>query len=238
MWSTGGRNLGAAVHRGPSTPLSQQGQQDDFFSSRQQSAQGGFRFGNQGNSGQTSQTPSSVTDDFPPLNRSANGELGGMPGLGFGSAPSIHANRTNNGLLNALTGNTRAADGRSPTAIGRPQDQRSPVNEEEGRQNPPGYREDGMASRSSVGDAASSQAVGARNPLGAIGNDPPSAKGKEEEKGRASEVQDPLEGMAPIDKYGLKGLRTLMNNFPDYNSLIIGIDPSSLGLELNSSEYV
>ncbi|KAK3502657.1 hypothetical protein B0T13DRAFT_461356 [Neurospora crassa] len=235
MWSTGARNLGGAVHRGPSTPLSQQGQQDDFFSSRQQSAQGAFRFGNQGNSGQTSQTPSSVTDDFPPLNRSANGELGGMPGLGFGSTPSIHPNRTNNGLLNTLTGNTRTTDGRSPTAIGRPHDQRSPVNEEEGRQKPPVYREDGMASRSSVGDAVS-QAIGTRNPLGAIGNDPPSAKGKEEDRGRTNEVQDPLEGMPAIDKFGLKGLRTLMNNYPDYNSLIIGIDPSSLGLELNSSE--
>lgn len=94
-----------------------------------------------------------------------------------------------------------------------------------------------MASRSSVGDAVS-QAIGTRNPLGAIGNDPPSAKGKEEDRGRTNEVQDPLEGMPAIDKFGLKGLRTLMNNFPDYNSLIIGIDPSSLGLELNSSEYV
>lgn len=235
MWSTGARNLGA-VHRGPSTPLSQQGQQDDFFSSRQQSAQGAFRFGNQGNSGQTSQTPSSVTDDFPPLNRNANGEIGGMPGLGFGSTPSIHPNRTNNSLLNALTGNTRSTDGRSPTAIGRPQDQRSPVNEEEGRQKPPVYREDGMASRSSVGDA--SQAVGSRNPLGAIGNDPPSVKGKEEDKGRASEVQDPLEGMPAIDKYGLKGLRTLMNTYPDYNSMVIGIDPATLNLQVDSSEYV
>ncbi len=75
-------------------------------------------------------------------------------------------------------------------------------------------------------------------PFGAIGNDaPPVSKGKEEERSRSSGVQDPLEGMAPVDKWGLKGLRTLMNNYPDYNALTVGIDPSTLGLDLSTPEY-
>ncbi|EGO59076.1 hypothetical protein NEUTE1DRAFT_39773, partial [Neurospora tetrasperma FGSC 2508] len=176
-------------------------------------------------------------------NRLPNGKLGavsggsgwafgsGMPMGGSPGVPPGSARQLGGGNVSFA----QSLNGRSPTAIGRPHDQRSPVNEEEGRQKPPVYREDGMVSRSSVGDAVS-QAIGTRNPLGAIGNDPPSAKGKEEDRDRTNEVQDPLEGMPAIDKFGLKGLRTLMNNFPDYNSLIIGIDPSSLGLELNSSE--
>ena len=50
-------------------------------------------------------------------------------------------------------------------------------------------------------------------------------------------MQDPLAGMAPIDKFGLKGLRMLMNNYDDYNAMVVGIDPSTLGLDLSSTEY-
>jgi hypothetical protein len=130
-------------------------------------------------------------------------------------------------LLSALSGAaSRTTDVRSPTAIGRPQDPRSPVDEDEPPQKPALYRED------------STDTVGGRNPLGAIGNDPPTGKGKEEEKAPASQVQDPLEGMTPIDKWGLKGLRTLMNNFPDYNALTCGLDPATLGVDMRSTEYV
>ncbi|KAK3379914.1 hypothetical protein B0T24DRAFT_613451 [Lasiosphaeria ovina] len=249
MWSTGGsRNVGGAVHRGSGTPLSQQSQQDDLFvSSRVASNQGSFRFGTQGSAAQTSQTQSSANDEFPPLNRNANGDIGGqdrtanlMSSLGFGSqtttpTSAIHTSRAGNGLLNAVSANSRAAEARSPTSVVRPQDPRSPVGEDEGRQKPPGYREGSMASQSSVGDS-SSQLLGGRNPLGAIGNDPPAGKVKEDDKDRTSDIQDPLEGMAPIDKWGLKGLRTLMNNYPDFNALTCGIDPSVLGLDLNSTD--
>jgi hypothetical protein len=78
--------------------------------------------------------------------------------------------------------------------------------------------------------------VGGRNPLGAIGNDPPTGKGKEEDRSPATQVQDPLEGMAPIDKWGLKGIRTLMNNFPDYNALTCGMDPAALGVDMRATE--
>jgi CCR4-NOT transcription complex subunit 2 len=77
-----------------------------------------------------------------------------------------------------------------------------------------------------------------RNPLGAIGKDAPSGRLAEDGETRAqqTDVQDPLAGMAEIDKWGIKGLRTLMNNYPDYNAMVIGLDPSTLGLDLSSPE--
>ncbi len=98
-----------------------QQQQDDLFNSSSQlpSSQGGFRFGSQNAVGQASQ--SSTVDDFPPLNRNANGDIGQdrgsnlihnvgfggqSNGLGFGSANPPQPSR-NNGLLNALSGSSR-----------------------------------------------------------------------------------------------------------------------------------
>jgi len=224
---------------------SQQSQQDDFFTAaRLSSTQGSFRFGSQANVTPSSQAQSSAAEEFPPLNRNVNGEIGGsdrgaslMSGLAFGSqaaASTIHSSRAGNGLLNALS--ARASETRSPSTIVRPQDPRSPTMDDDPRQKPAAYREDSLASHSSVGDGPG-QLFGNRNPLGAIGNDPPTGKLKEEEKGSLSDIQDPLDGMAAIDKWGLKGLRTLMNNYPDYNALTCGIDPSNLGLNLASTEY-
>ncbi|KAK1759448.1 hypothetical protein QBC47DRAFT_371988 [Echria macrotheca] len=241
MWSSAGsRNMVPASQRGSAMPLpSQQGQQDDFFgTARLPSNQGTFRFGNQS---QAAQGQAAGGDDFPPLNnRPAGGEIGAhdrganlMSGLGFGSqgaTPTAHSSRAGNGLLNAISANTRAAEARSPTAIGRPQDSRSPT-EDDARQKHGGYREDSLAS--SIADNA-----GNRNPLGAIGNDAPSGKQKEDEKAKASEVQDPLEGLSDTDKWGLKGLRHLMNTHPDYNAVMCGMDLNTLGLDLTSKEPI
>ncbi|KAH6635335.1 hypothetical protein B0J18DRAFT_418543 [Chaetomium sp. MPI-SDFR-AT-0129] len=238
MWSTqGSRSVGGGVHRGGGTPISAQSQQEDLFASRLSSNQGPFRFGTQAGGSQAIPAPAGAAEEFPPLNRTANGEIGRqergsnlMSNLGFGTQGSatrstMQANQAGNGLLSALSATSRATDVRSPTAIARPQDQRSPV-EDESRQKPAGYREDSVDS------------VSGRNPLGAIGNDPPTGKGKEEEKTPASQVQDPLEGMAPIDKWGLKGLRTLMNNYADYNALTCGLDPATLGIDMRSTEML
>lgn len=103
----------------------------------------------------------------------------------------------------------------------------------DGRQKAAGHREE-----SSTANEGTSQDPEAQNPLGAIGNVPPAVKANEEEETVGHEVQDPLAGMPPADKWGLKGLRTLMNNYPDYNAMVLGIDPNSLGLDLTSSEYV
>jgi CCR4-NOT transcription complex subunit 2 len=270
------------IQRNQPTPLSSQ--PEDLFSSssRLTSNQGSFRFGNQGSVGQGSQPQPSSIDDFPPLNngsfRNGSDEIGPERGsnmmstLGFGAqaspAPtSLAGNRSGNGLLNALSANTRAAEVRSPDAASasgesnlgfprpttvlhaddttqessRPQDVRSIIGSEESRQKPPGFREDSLASQSSVQDtpAPSSESRNPFNHLGAIGNDAPMSKAKEEDKeDQPPAVHDPLAGMAPIDKWGIKGLRTLMNNYPDYSSAVTGVDPAQFGLSLQSPEYV
>lgn len=75
-----------------------------------------------------------------------------------------------------------------------------------------------------------------RNPLGAIGNDGSAENPRDDLDGQTPEVVDPLAGMAEVDKWGIKGLRTLMNNYPDYHAMVVGMDPSSFGLDMSSQE--
>ncbi|KAJ2905483.1 hypothetical protein MKZ38_005359 [Zalerion maritima] len=138
------------------------------------SAQSSFRFGSQ-------------SDDFPPLSRNANGDIGQerasnlMSFLGNQSASSGPSMRTGNGLLNALSASSSRVQEETP----------------------------------------------APSKLGAIGNDTP----KKEEA-----TANPYDGMSPADKFGIKGLRTLMNNYPDFQALVCGIDPQGLGLDLTSTD--
>lgn len=111
----------------------QQSQQEDLFTSSTQftSNQSSFRFGNQNSVGQSAQ-PSSV-DEFPPLSRNSNGDIGqdrssnmiqnvgfgAQPnGSGFGPSNATSQNRSN-GLLNALSGSSRIPGNRvsSPTTV-------------------------------------------------------------------------------------------------------------------------
>ena len=132
MWSSAGggsRNMSGPIPRNQSLSMSSQQQaQDDPFgqnSSRLQATQSSFRYGNQGNPSPAPQGQSTGNDDpFPPLNRNAGGEIGSeraqnlMSSLGFGAQTgSTPANR-GNGLLNALSANSRASEGRSPPGIG------------------------------------------------------------------------------------------------------------------------
>lgn len=55
-------------------------------------------------------------------------------------------------------------------------------------------------------------------------------------EGQGAEPEDPLAHMSEIDKWGLKGFSFMMNNFPDYASLVAGQDLSTLGFDGNSSE--
>jgi CCR4-NOT transcription complex subunit 2 len=133
------RNLGQAASQRPQqsmlpiqqsqaqqqTQQQQQQQQDDLFSSSSQlpNAQASFRFGSQTAVGQSSQSQSNNSDEFPPLNRNINGEIGQdrtlglLPNVGFGAQSSGSTfggglggsqNVRNNGLLNALSGSGRA----------------------------------------------------------------------------------------------------------------------------------
>lgn len=130
------RNLGQATsQRAPQQsmlPVQQQSQtqqqmqqqQEDLFPPPSQlpGAQGSFRFGSQTNVSQSSQSQANPTDEFPPLNRNINGEIGQdrILGLGatvgfgtqssgptFGNASGGSQGLRNNGLLNALSSSIR-----------------------------------------------------------------------------------------------------------------------------------
>ncbi|KAI1115371.1 hypothetical protein F5Y14DRAFT_411064 [Nemania sp. NC0429] len=256
LWAGGSRPMGGTIQRNQSTPHSQQSQQDDFFSSssRMSTNQGAFRFGNQTAISQSSQPQPNSIDEFPPLNnsnlRNVDGEIGQERGstlmstLGFGSqgntaGSSLQGTRAGNGLLNALSANSRTSEVRSPDGItapdlSRPQDMRS--SNDEARQKPPGFRDDALSSHSPKDPTQPSEG---RNPLGAIGtNETQSNKNKENEDMQPPAVRDPLAGMPEVDKWGIKGLRTLMNNYPDYAACITGLDPTSFGFDLTSPEMI
>ncbi|KAL2273207.1 hypothetical protein FJTKL_04877 [Diaporthe vaccinii] len=242
------RNLGGPGN-GPRTPASAmpQAQQDDLFSpsSRLPSSQNSFRFGSQASIGQAQQPQPSGGDEFPPLNRNGNGEIGQdrvaslMSGLNLGSqgqAASTQARGSGNGLLNAVTANTRASEARSPVGT-RPSEGRSSITEDDARQKS-AFREDGAAPQPPLPDGPS-QSAEARNPLGAIGNDASSGKGVEPPaEASTSTSQEPLAGMSEADKYGIKGLLTLMAKYPSYHALVHGLNPAELGLDLSSEARI
>lgn len=124
------RNLGGPAPRNPGSAIPQQAQQDDIFSpaSRLSSSQNSFRFGSQASIGQPQQAQASGGDEFPPLNRNVNGDIGQervpglITGLNLGSqgavvSPPAQARGPGNGLLNAVTANTRASEARSPIGM-------------------------------------------------------------------------------------------------------------------------
>lgn len=87
--------------------------------------QGSFRFGNEGNLLSASQGQPGTADEFPPLARGANMEIGldrnsNSMSLGYPSQHAASGLHKGNGLLNALSANTRANDARSPPGIGAP----------------------------------------------------------------------------------------------------------------------
>jgi CCR4-NOT transcription complex subunit 2 len=238
MWSTAGtRTLGGPLQRNQQTPVSsQQGGQEDMFgggSSRLSSNQGAFRFGNQTNMPPSQVQPTSI-DDFPPLNRTANGEIGSdrgvnlMSSLGFGGQPGssagpAQANR-GNGLLNALSATSRANDDPSSPQ----QDIKGARTASDPRQKSV-VHQDTLSKGAPAGDVESHSSEGQGHP-GGVGST------KDEKEPQLPEVVDPLAGMPEADKWGIKGLRTLMNNYPDYHAMVVGMDPSSLGLDMSSQE--
>lgn len=135
MWSAGGsRGLGGPVQRsqGGASISTQPAAPDDVFGPApriQSGSQGSFRFGNQASLGQASHGQPSGADEFPPLSRNANGDIGQergsnlMSSLGYSSQQAagqsaLQNARSGNGLLNALSANVRAAEARSAAASG------------------------------------------------------------------------------------------------------------------------
>lgn len=69
-----------------------------------------------------------------------------------------------------------------------------------------------------------------------MGSEGSVGKLQEDTENQGPELIDPLAGMPEVDKWGIKGLRTLMNNYPDYHAMVVGMDPSTLGIDLTSPE--
>lgn len=130
MWGgQAARNLGGP-QRNPSASIPPSSQQDDPFSpvSRLSTSQNSFRFGSQASMGQQQPPQPTGGDEFPPLARNGNGEIGqernaslvsAMGGMSFASqggvgSSSTQAGRSGNGLLNAVTAQARTAETRSP----------------------------------------------------------------------------------------------------------------------------
>lgn len=152
----------------------------------------------------------------------------GLGSIGGSSGPPP-SNR-GNGLLNALSANTRANEPRSPPGVGSDQQQ----GEDDGQQRSSQIREAGTGKRSGkpqIGGHLGHQSILITDP--AMEDGAPVKLNDD-----TQEVVDPLAGMPAVDKWGIKGLRTLMNNYPDYHAMIVGMDPNSLGLDLGSQEYV
>lgn len=164
-----------------------------------------------------------------------------------------------NGLLNALSANSgsRVSSGggevRSPVGT-RPQETRSLAAEEEAAR----QKQDNDAASASAAAAAAAAAASAastESPIGEAGGPPRDADGRssigtigggdgahsgkqrEESEATTNTGQDPLAGTAPIDRWGMKGLRSLLNN-PEYSAMIsgFGLDLNTLGVDLSTNE--
>ncbi|KAL5594617.1 hypothetical protein BROUX41_001536 [Berkeleyomyces rouxiae] len=275
LWTTtatnGSRNIGAMPRGQPATLASHIAQQEDPFSpgatgGRLNSAQGSFRFGNQGsvNMGQPSQPsaqmPPSSIDEFPPLINGAGpvNESTQLQNINFQTAggtavaPSVQnaqsaQNRSGNGLLNALSANnnTNGSNNNNTNNAGIVNinhninaNSRAPVSS--GPVAPPRHQEQ----RPSVSEEKETpESPSSRHPHGAIGSDQSRKASTVEEKKMAPpetepEIHDPLSGMPEADKWGLKGLMTLMDKYPDYHAMVSGIDVHHLGLDLASTELI
>ncbi|CAN8102730.1 unnamed protein product [Discula destructiva] len=249
MWGGGGgqaaRHLGGP-QRNPNASIPPPGQQEDPFSavSRLSSGQNSFRYGSQAGMGQPPQSQPTGGEEFPPLARNGNGEIGqerssslvsAMGGMSFGpqsgmAQASAQAGRSGNGLLNAVTAQARTAEARSPV-------EGNPPNADEEARRASAFRKDGSAAQSGVPDAAG-PSTDPRNSLSAAGNDGLTSKAGDvpAEATSTASPPDPLAGMSEADKWGIKGLLALMGKFPSYSALVHGMDPAQFGLDLDSTE--
>ncbi|KAM4056856.1 NOT2 / NOT3 / NOT5 family protein [Hirsutella rhossiliensis] len=228
MWSaSGSRNPNGPVQRNQPTPVSSQTTgQDDLFSpapsSRMPPNQGLSPFGTRMHASATSQTQMS---GIATPRKAAIGEMSSKiianksSYLGFGpqnTGPTHVQTHRGNGLLNALSANSRANEARSPPGAGssdstRAQGAKRP---EEPRHKSGLFREEGFRNDGTMG------------------------KSKDDKANQHPEPVDPLAGMAAVDKWGIKGLRTLMNNYPDFHAMVVGMDPNTLGLDLSSQDLI
>ncbi|KYK59303.1 NOT2/NOT3/NOT5 family protein [Drechmeria coniospora] len=151
---------------------------------------------------------------------------------GFDSVPA-QAHR-GNGLLNALSANSRANEARSPPAVGAS----DPSRTQDTKQKSALLRDGGFSNKTSAAGESTTQPAGGELPLGVAGHDGSGESLKLRKTRQSPDAVDPLAGMASVDKWGIKGLRTLMNNYPDFHAMVVGMDPNTLGLDMTSQELI
>lgn len=111
------------------------------------------------------------------------------------------------------------------------------------------FREDSITSQSSLlgGQASGSESRnphGAIGAIGAIGGSSAAGKAKDDAPDQPSgdsstpNVQDPMAGMSEFERWSLRGMRHMMNVHPDHNALLMGVDPSRLGLDTVSPDLI
>lgn len=243
-----------------------QQQPEDLFSSSSQlpASQSGFKLGVQNTVSQT--LHSNSADEFPPLNRNTNGDIGQDRGpnmiqsavfpaqsnrLGVGSSNTSSSSRSN-GLLNALSSSARvnslnisagrvtSSSGLSGVPSSRPLNEVN-LNDVPDRDTSffsstkPGPREVNLHTLMSRQDISQHSDLSSQRAQNA---DPNILNKLDESDSPEAEVQDILSGMIDIDRWGLKGLSMMMNNFPAFAALVTGSDLTSFGLDLGSSELV
>ncbi|KAL1898731.1 transcriptional regulator [Ceratocystis pirilliformis] len=137
------------------------------------------------------------------------------------SNSNSNSNGSGSGNNNGMNNRVMASNG--ATTFSRHQEQRPSVSEDK-------------EAPTSISDS--------RHPHGAIGNNDQSRKSSIADDNNGvvppseaqMEIHDPLGTMPEADKWGLKGLTTLMERYPDYNAMLSGIDVTQLGLDLASTE--
>ncbi|RKF55307.1 putative not2 family protein [Erysiphe neolycopersici] len=261
-----GHSQNIRLQQQPSIPIQQQ--DDIFSTSSQISNnnnQGGFRFGTQNSVSQVSQTQN--TEEFPPLGHNANDEIGQdrgsnlMPNTGFsaqssglGFVPSSVTPSTRiNGLLNAISNSSRANSSNVPTSRFIPSETDESIT---GVTNLRSFNEPNLNevqdhdatshSNPKLGpEELNSHALISRQNITHHPNlpckHPPNIDSNSQmnqEESKNTEVQDILSCMSEIDRWGLKGLSMMMNNFPTYAALVTGSDLTSLGFDLSSSDLI
>ncbi|RDW79723.1 hypothetical protein BP6252_04361 [Coleophoma cylindrospora] len=243
-----------------------QQQQDDLFRSSSQvpGNQSGFRFGNQNAIGQSSQTQPTTTEEFPPLGRNGAVELqnAGFGGQGnslaFGSTNMAQSNRSN-GLLDALSGNSRLAPVNrvtSPASISGISASRSPI--DTSRQGLGGGPDD-IAAFPNGQFSLANPLISRDESIGSASGGPLQTEGQSQKRGSLTQrstalddsveasqdggesvpdAQDPLAGMSDMDRWGLKGITYMMNNYPDYAAVVAGTEFNTMGFDLEEREPI
>jgi CCR4-NOT transcription complex subunit 2 len=98
-----------------------------------------------------------------------------------------------------------------------------------------GFRENGPLSTSNIHSASKHDSNPHPQPNSSQQHSQNNEFGASEDP--APEVEDPLAGMNDKDRFGLKGLLAILKGpYPDQAALISGIDITTLGFDLNTTE--